>query len=166
MIGMDALRAICESLGLTDVHTYIQSGNVVCTVDARRLKTVSTRMENAIEQQFGFRPRVILRSSADMKKVLDGNPFAERHDIDPRKLAVFFLDGEPDPSACEKVRSLKCEPDEVHIDGRQIYVYFPNGLGRPTLPPGALEKTLKVAGTARNWNTVVKLTELVEQLES
>jgi uncharacterized protein (DUF1697 family) len=163
-IKMDALRALYESLKLHDARTFIQSGNVVFRSDAKDLARLAKRIEDGIEQSFGFRPTVVLRTLAELRDVAARNPFAKRRDIDPKKLLVTFLAGEPGPDARDKALQLKAGPDELRIDGRELFIYFPNGMGRPTLSPAAVERALKIPGTGRNWNSVVKLLEMAEEL--
>src|SRR5262249_15226050 len=95
-IPMEALRQLCESLGLRGAQTYIQSGNVVFRTNAKDLATLAKRIEDAIEKKFGCRPGVTLRTTAELKNVIARNPFARRRDIEPSKLLVnFFLTTEP-----------------------------------------------------------------------
>jgi len=164
-IKMEALRALYESMGLRDAQTCVQSGNVVFRTQRRGLGLLAKRIEDGIEHSFGFRPAVIVRTSSELRDVIARNPFARRGGIDPSKLLVTFLAGDPDAEAREKVLRIKADPEEVRIDGRELYIYFPNGMARPKLSPAVLEKTLKTAGTGRNWNTVTKLLEIAERLE-
>jgi uncharacterized protein (DUF1697 family) len=166
MIRMDALRALYESLGLRKVETFIQSGNVVFTTQARDRATLTKRLEDAIEKSGGFRCDVILRGIAEIRDVLARNPFAGRPDIDPAKLLVTFLAGDPDQEGCTKVRALDIHPEELHIDGREVYIYFPNGIARPKLSWPVVGKLLKTPATARNLNTVQKLLAIAERLEA
>jgi uncharacterized protein (DUF1697 family) len=101
-----------------------------------------------------------------LKDVVARNPFADRREIEPGKLLVTFLTADPGEKARRQVRAIKTSPEELHIDGRELYVYFPNGMGRSRFPAGAIEKALAVSGTARNWNTVVKLLQMAETLEA
>jgi uncharacterized protein (DUF1697 family) len=165
-IKMEALRAHCESLGLRDPQTYVQSGNVVFRTKERNLAALAMRMENTIEQSFGFRTPVILRTTSELRDVIARNPFGKRRGIDPSKLLVTFLASEPSAEAREQVLKIKTEPEELHIDGREVYMYFPNGLARPKLSWVTVEKKLKTSGTGRNWNTVTKLLEMAERLEA
>jgi uncharacterized protein (DUF1697 family) len=165
-IKMDALRALCEALKLRDACTYVQSGNVVFRSDAKDLVRLGKRLGDAIEQSFGFRPAVILRTAPELRDVIARNPFAKRRGIDPKKLLVTFLATEPSQEARDRALQIKAGPDELHIEGREIYAYFPNGLGRPTLSPAAVERALKTPGTGRNWNSVTKLLEIAERLEA
>jgi uncharacterized protein (DUF1697 family) len=165
-IRMDALRDLCESLGWRDVRTHIQSGNVVFKTQARDLARLAGRLEGAIEQRFGFRPAVMLRSAGELRSVVARNPFGGRQGVDGAKLAVTFLSSAPGADARDCVARMKTDPEEVRLDGREMYVHFPNGQGRANLTFGAIEKALKVAGTIRNWNTVTKLVAMAEELET
>jgi uncharacterized protein (DUF1697 family) len=164
-IQMETLRALYESLGLRDARTYIQSGNVIFRTAARDIAPLARRIENAIERSFGFRPAVVVRTSADLRNVIARNPFAKRSDIDPRKLLVTFLATNPDAEARDKVLKIKADPEELRIEGRELYIYFTNGMARPKLSAALLDRTLKTPGTGRNWNTVTKLLEIAEKLE-
>jgi uncharacterized protein (DUF1697 family) len=165
-IKMDALRALYESLGLRDPQTYVQSGNVVFRTDKRDLVALAKRIEEAIERGFGFRPAVILRTTSDLRGAIARNPFAKRSGVEPSKLLVTFLASDPGSAVREKVLSLKTEPEELRMDGRELYIYFPNGMARPKVSWAVLEKTLKTPGTGRNWNSVTKLLEMAERLEA
>jgi uncharacterized protein (DUF1697 family) len=92
------------------------------------------------------------------------NPFAKRRGIEPSKLLVTFLASDPDAEAREKVRQMKCDPEELRMEGREIYIYFPNGMGRSKLPWARLDKVLKTPVTGRNWNSVTKMLEMAEKI--
>jgi uncharacterized protein (DUF1697 family) len=163
-IRMDALRTLCESLKLRDVQTYVQSGNVVFRTDERDLPSLARRLEDAIERRVGFRPAVILRTASELKDVIARNPFAGRPDIEPGKLLVVFLAGEPTAEARGDVLKIKANPEEFTIDGREVYIYYPDGQGRSKLSWVAIERKLGTPGTGRNWNTVTRLMEVAETL--
>jgi uncharacterized protein (DUF1697 family) len=156
-IAMAELRAVYESLGHRDVQTYVQSGNVVF-----RARNVSAaKIEEAIERKFGFRSPVILRSADELRDVVARNPF---DGVAPERLLVWFLAGDPGEEARQKVRSMPPVPEEVRVDGREVYIHYTNGMARPKLSMAAVEKALKVAGTGRNWNTVTKLLAMAEAM--
>ena len=164
-IKMEALKALYESLGLEDAQTYVQSGNVVFKSDERDLAQLGKRIEGAIERKFGFRPGVVLRTARELKDVAQRNPFAKRRDIETNKLHVMFLLAELSAESRTAVLNIKGHPEEVRLDGRELYIYFPHGMGRSKLVP-VLERALKKSGTARNWNTVAKLLEMAENLDA
>jgi uncharacterized protein (DUF1697 family) len=166
MISMEALRALYTSLKLRDPQTYVQSGNVIFQAQGRDLIQLAEQIEKAIERSAGFRPTVILRTAAEMRDVVARNPFAGRSGIEPNKLAVIFLARDPGAKARDRLLAIETDPEELHIGGRELYVYYPNGMGRSKFGAAVMERALKVAGTARNWNSVTKLLELAEKLDA
>ena len=162
------------SLCARDVKTYVQSGNVVFKTAGRGVaklaqgklaeEKLAARITAAIESSFGFDIEVLLRTPAELRGVIAANPFAGREDIAPNKLLVDFLAREPDAAAREKLLALDIAPEELRIQGREIYVYFANGMARPKLPSGLIDRTVKMPCTGRNWNTVTKLLEMAEAM--
>jgi uncharacterized protein (DUF1697 family) len=165
-IKMEALRALYESLKLREAQTYVQSGNVIFRTDEWDLARLAKRIEDGIEKKFGFRPDVILRTAAEMREVVARNPFAKRRGIEPGKLLVSFLASDPEEEGRAKVRQMKCDPEEMRIEGREIYIYFPNGAGRSKLNWAGLGKMLRTTATGRNWNSVTKMLEMAEMMEA
>ncbi len=163
-VKMEDLRSIYESLGFKDVQTYINSGNVLFKTMARDPGPLRRRIEDAIESACGFRSDVVLRTPADLKDVIDRNPFAARSDLDARKLAIHFLANEPSAEARRRATAIDPSPEELHIHPRELYIYYTNGMARPKLSLAAIEKALQTSGTSRNWNTVRKLLELAGTL--
>lgn len=163
-IKMDALRSLYESLGLKNPQTYVQSGNVVFTTKERNFARLSNRIEEGIGRKFGFRPRVVLRTASELRDVITQNPFAKRRGIHPGKLLVLFFNEEPDPDDCALLQRVKANGEEVRGEGRQYYLYFPDGAGRSKL--FAATGKLKKLGTCRNWNTVTELLAMAEKMEA
>lgn len=164
MIKMDALKALCVSLKLKDPQTYVQSGNVIFKTEEEDHTKLATRIQDAIERKIGFRPNVMLRTAADMRSVVARNPFAKRSGIEPGKLLVNFLASDPGKDAREKAQAIKIGPEELHLMGREAYIYFPNGQGRSKFPWPAIERALGTSGTGRNWNSVTKMLEIAEKM--
>ncbi len=162
---METLRSICESLGFEGVRTYVQSGNVVFRSKQAEPASVASRLRKAIGEAVGFEPEVFLRTAADLKLVIDRNPFALREDVSPDKLLVTFLERQPEPGAVSKVSQMRIRPEEFAMVGRELYVFYPDGMGRSKFPAAAISQLLKDAGTARNWNTVLKLFEIATAAE-
>lgn len=163
---MDDLRAAFESLDFRDVKTYVQSGNVVFRTNGRVSSKLGPTIEDAIERQFGFRSSVLLRTTAEMRDVLARNPFAGRKDIVPGKLLVLFLAGKVPAGAATQLEKLDIAPEELHVGGSEIFIYFPNGQARPRLKWSQFAKIVNLVSTGRNLNTVTKLLEMAEALES
>jgi uncharacterized protein (DUF1697 family) len=164
-IKMDDLRALYESLQLEDPRTYVQSGNVIFRTNEKNTAKLARKIQSGIEKGFGFRPEVVLRTIEELKGALAANPFRNRRDIEPSKLLVTFLSAEPNAAAHATIRDLKLQREELHLIGRELYIYFPDGIGKSKVPWSSVEKFLKVSGTARNLNSVVKMLEIAEQLK-
>ena len=159
-VKMDELRALYESLGLEEVRTYINSGNVLFRTSERDLTRLCKRIENAIEGACGSRSDVILRAPSDLKRAIARNPFAERPDVEPNKVAIHFLAAAPGAAALEQMRAIETAPEELHVDGRELYIYYALGMARPKLKLPQVEKALRTTGTSRNLNTVRKLLDM------
>jgi len=164
-IKMDALRALYESIELEDPRTYVQSGNVIFHAKEKNGDLLAKKIQSAIERKFKFSPAVVLRSAKEMRGTIDANPFAGRNDVEPGKLLVTFLSAEPAKEAHSALAAFDDLPEEIHLRGRELYIYFPDGAGKSKLPWAKVEKFLKVQGTARNWNSVNAMLELAAQLE-
>lgn len=165
MIKMDALKALCISLKLKDPQTYVQSGNVVFSSGEKDLAKLAKRLQDAIEKSHGFRPGVMLRTAAELQHVIARNPFAKRSGIEPGKLIVNFLADDPGKQAREKALAIKVGPEEMHLIGREAYIYFPNGQGQSKFPWPSIERALGTSGTGRNWNSVTKMQEIAEKMQ-
>jgi uncharacterized protein (DUF1697 family) len=164
-VKMDDLRSLYESLGFTNVQTYINSGNVLFSAAARDPARLRKRIEDAIESACGFRSDVILRTSADLRDVIARNPFAARPGLEANRFAIHFLAADPSAEARQRVLAINAAPEELHIHGRELYIYYTNGMARPKLSLPGVEKTLGILGTSRNWNTVRKLLEMAEKMK-
>lgn len=161
-IKMDALRALYEELGCEKVRTYIQSGNVVYQTRASDLDRLGLKIAGAIERSYGFHVDVVQRTAEQMRAVVESSPFAGRPGLDPAKLAVTFLPLAADAAARARWSSIVIAPEEAHLTGSELYVYFPNGQADTKFPFAAVAKALGSPGTARNWNTVMKLLDMAE----
>jgi len=163
-VSMARLSTLYESLGFEAPRTYVQSGNVVFRAKEKGAASITKKIQDGIERTFGFRPAVLLRTSAELKKAIDANPFAGRRDIVPGKLLVTFLAADPGPDGLRRLAAFRSHPEESHLKGSELYIYFPNGAGRSKLPWSSVEKLVGVTGTARNWNSVTKMLEIAVEL--
>lgn len=151
-VAMAALRETCESIGCTDVVTYIQSGNVVLDSPLAPVK-LRAALEAAIAERFDVAPAVMIRTPAELADVLTGNPFP---DADTGHLHVAFHHEPPDE---QSVADLYNPPEELAVRGRETYYLLPNGIGRAKLPE-LYGRRVKIPATVRNWRTVTKLVEM------
>jgi uncharacterized protein (DUF1697 family) len=160
MVAMAGLRTAFEALGFTGVKTLLQSGNVVFTGAAKSAPALEAKLEKEIGQRIGFTPDFHVRTAAEWRAVIEGNPFAEEAAKTPGLLLVTFFKAPLDRSKVKALQAAIQGPEIAHADGRHLYMTFPEGIGRSKAPL-LLDKILGVRGTARNWNTVTKLATLV-----
>jgi uncharacterized protein (DUF1697 family) len=109
-----------------------------------------------------LRPEVILRTLPELRAMVKDNPFPDEAKADPGHLLVQFLAGPSDKSATAKLEALANPPEKFVIGDREVYVHYANGAGRSKLGGPAMDRALGARGTARNWNTILKLLELAE----
>jgi uncharacterized protein (DUF1697 family) len=159
-VSMPELRELLEGLGYTDVQTLVQSGNVVFTSRAAPA-TLEKKMEQEIEKQLGVDPKVVVRTRDELAAAIDANPFPVPED--PKNLHVTFLSGEPDAAARGKLEAVDLAPDRLEFAGREVYILYANGMGRSELAKQLTRAKLGVAATDRNWNTVTKLLEMLDE---
>ncbi|HVF14993.1 MAG TPA: DUF1697 domain-containing protein [Acidimicrobiales bacterium] len=157
-ISMPDLRELFEAVGADEVRTHVQSGNVVFRSTERSPAKLVTAVEKRISADLGLDIRVLLRTKAEMAKIVAGSPFAG--DADHATLHVTFLVDKPDPDRAAKIDPSKYEPDRYEVIGRDVHLHCPNGYGRSKLSNAFFEKKLDQVGTTRNWKTVTTLVEM------
>jgi uncharacterized protein (DUF1697 family) len=148
-LAMADLVKLCEKAGFKDVKTYIQSGNVVFESSASEAR-VKAALEKALAAKVGKPVGVLLRSGAELDRVLAGNPFKK---APPNRVIVLFLDEAPAADALAGVKAPGGE--ELVLRGRELYIHYPLGQG-----VSKLKVPLAKVGTGRNLNTVSKLAEM------
>ncbi|MFZ0420683.1 MAG: DUF1697 domain-containing protein [Candidatus Sulfotelmatobacter sp.] len=161
-IKMDKLRSSFEALGLEQVKTYIQSGNVVFKTAKISPVALSRKLEERILGDFGFSVSVISRTVDEIQNTIENNPFLNQPGIDPGKLHVAFLTEAPAPAALKKLASLTLAPDQSRCFGKEVYLYFPNGVSGSSLWKHPLDRVLSVEATMRNWKTVNVLHQMCQ----
>jgi len=163
-VPMTQLRAMFEALGCKQVATYIQSGNVVFDAAKGSPEQFSQKIEKKILVHFGFPVSVITRTPDELQESIMGNPFLKECKAEPAKVHVAFLSQAPAAEAVKKLHALATVSEQVRCAGREVYLYYREGMGRAKLTGSVVEKVLGVRATARNWNTVTKLYEMASQL--
>ena len=158
-IKMSDLKQVHESMGHWNVATYLQSGNVFfeCSENDREKLIESTEKE--YERKLGFHTDVIIRSGDELGSTVTGCPFPLTENREAKFLHVIWLSGIPDSGAIGDLMMYE-GPEEKQIAEDVLYVYYTEGSGRSKFTLSFIEKTLKVKGTARNWNTITKLLDL------
>lgn len=157
LLPMRQLVQYCELLNCQNVRTYIQSGNVVFQATKHTAKSIDRELAHTIYTQHGFSPQVLVLSKTAFQKKLSANPFA---DEEPKYVHLFFgLERITEPDL-ERLESLKAPSEQFAILRSDIYLFAPLGIGRSKLA-SRLGSCVKVESTARNMNTLLALTNIL-----
>jgi uncharacterized protein (DUF1697 family) len=153
-VKMEALRKSFESIGLKNVQTYIQSGNVIFKAEKSSVDALGKKIEKQITSDFGFSSLTILRSQEELGKIVKMNPFLKHPGVSPEKLHVIFLSESPENDILKQFKGLTKAPDESCCLGQEIYLHLPNGFARSSMMNNPVERKFLVQATTRNWRTV------------
>jgi uncharacterized protein (DUF1697 family) len=159
-VAMADLRALLSDLGYTDVKTVLNSGNAVVTGRKADPAKQAVAIEAAITEKLGLDVRCLVLTAEHVRTILDGHPFAEIADNGSRMMA-HILAATPDAALLAEHDPVALDPDRARLGDRVLYQWCPDGvLDAPQIATFA-EKKLGVAVTARNWNTLTKLADLL-----
>jgi uncharacterized protein (DUF1697 family) len=164
-LPMADLRRILTSLGHADVTTYLQSGNAVLTSQRDDVDEMAREIENAISLDLDLSIPVLMRTPADLARVVEANPFPQAA-ATPSHLHVAFLSSQPSSQRVAAIDRNRFEPDRFEFGERVLYLWYPNGAAATKLNNQFFERHFgpeRIIATARNWNTVTKLLSLSSQ---
>jgi uncharacterized protein (DUF1697 family) len=156
-IAMADLRGVFAAIGVENVQTYVQSGNVAFDSPSRSSAELARSIRDRIRADLGHDVPILIRTHAQLAKVAATRPFAGAPD---EQLYVTFLAERPDAARVGAFSAAGLEPDEFEVRGTEVYLHFPNGLGRSKIGNETFERNLGVAATTRNWRTVVAMRDL------
>ena len=154
IIPMKELALLMKECGYENIRTYIQSGNVV--FDARG--STNTKIGALVEGKFGFKPEVLVLSGDELSQAIKNNPYSA---VEGKQCHFYFCKSYPESINNSRLSELKAASEEYFIKGKVFYLYAPDGIGRSKLA-AKIEACLGVTGTARNLNTVNKLSAMVK----
>jgi uncharacterized protein (DUF1697 family) len=161
-VAMSALKDLLAKLGFDNARSILQSGNLIFRSDPRDSTGLENMLEAEAAKRLGLQADFLIRNANEWRKIVARNPFRKEAEADPGHLLVMFLKSAPVPSAVKAAQDAIVGRETIRADGRQIYIVYPDGIGRSRLTNVLLEKKLGTRGTARNWNTVLKLAALAD----
>jgi uncharacterized protein (DUF1697 family) len=162
MIRMPDLVRLCEGLGWADVQTLLQTGNVVFRAPSNMpYSTLERACEEALQAQMGLEVSVMVRSAEQWGAIITHAPFSADQLAEPSRVLVTALKAAPDPALGAAWLTSFDGPEQLTLHEATLYAYFPQGMGQSKLGNPQIERKLKVLGTGRNWNTVIKLAHLL-----
>jgi len=160
-VAMAALLGLLEELGFDGGKSLLQSGNLVFRTDKIKAAALERLLETEAHKRLTLQTDFMVRAGDEWEKILVRNPFPEEAKTDPSHLVVVFLKEAPSKTAGEALRKAITGPELIRFDGRQAYVTYPDGIGRSRLTSALIEAKLGTRGTARNWNTILKIAALL-----
>lgn len=160
-VAMPKLRDVLTDAGFGDVKTYVQSGNVVLSAKGSADK-VARRCERLIADEFGLEIPVIVRTQAQLAKVVERNPLGKVA-TDPKRYQVSFMTGKLTAAIERKLEELAAPTERFVVSGREVYAWHPEGVARSKLWTMLAGRGLGVTATARNWTTVTSLLALADE---
>lgn len=158
-LPMQDLVAMFTKAGCGEVRSYIQSGNVVFQSGQALAKRIPVLITQAVKRRFGYQIPVVTRTTAEIRKIVNNNPFL-KSGTDPGTLHVAFLADRPGAAVVKALDPQRSPPDTFVVRGRDIYLCCPNGLARTKLSNAYFDSILTTTSTVRNWRTVLKVLEL------
>jgi len=156
-VSMSALRDLAAGLGLQDARTLLQSGNLVFRSTVSAAAKIERLLEDGAASRLGVSTDFFVRSAAEWAQVIAANPFPAEAKRDPGRLVVVVLKSAPERAAVAALRKAIAGREQVRAKGREAFITYPDGQGRSKLTTALIERHLGTRGTARNWNTVLKL---------
>ncbi len=165
IVKMAELKRLFEKLGHGQVQTYIQSGNVLFTAEETE-QPLRQGLEHEIEATFGFPVTVILRTSAELQKLIAECPFALDTLQEGESLYVSLLADLPSSEGIERLLAYSNEIDNYRIVGREVFLFYRQSILDSKLTNAFLEQRLGVRSTARNWRTINTLAAKAQAMEA
>ena len=160
-VAMSDLRDLMAGLGFDDARSLLQTGNLVFDGGGRKAAELETLLEREASAQLGLRTDFLVRTAAEWKRVVSENPFEDEAERDPGHLVVIFLKSAPKAADVRALQAAITGPEVLRAKGPQLYATYPDGIGRSKLTIARIESKLGTRGTGRNWNTVMKIRDLV-----
>ena len=160
-IAMSELRAMLEKVGCEEPRTLLLSGNVVFKNASTSIDKVERMLEEASTKHLGVTTDYFVRSAKEWAAIIAANPFPKEAKSDPGRLLMMCLRDAPSAAQVKALQAAIKGSELVKAVGKQAYFLYPDGIGNSKLTIKVIEKALGTRGTARNWNTVLKIGELV-----
>lgn len=156
-LAMADLRGLFTELGFGSPRTVLQTGNVLFEAEDADGGELEQVLEAETERRLGLRTAYFVRSATEWEEVIARNPFPEEARSDPGHLVVMPLKVVPEAGAIASLRDAITGSERVEAVRKQLYLVYPDGIGRSKLTINRIESSLGTQGTGRNWNTVLKL---------
>jgi uncharacterized protein (DUF1697 family) len=162
VLKMDGLVKLYRDLGLSDVRSYIQSGNILFNVNAVRREGLEGELRRQIGDRLSFDVSVLIRSRGQLRGIVEANPFVGRAGVEHKSLYVTLLEAPIDKARAKALPHEEGTADEYAPAVSEIYLHCPGGYGKTVYSNAYFEKHLGMRATTRNWNTMARLLAMAE----
>jgi len=157
---MAGLRDLLSELGFVDARSLLQTGNLVFSSDARTGVDLEDFLEAEAAKRLDLHTDFLVRTAEEWKRIVANNPFPDQAKQHAAHLVVVFLKRAPSARNVKELQAAITGPEIVSVESNHAYIVYPAGIGRSRLTNALVERKLGARGTARNWNTVLKLDAL------
>lgn len=158
-VAMADLKALASDLGFEAPQTLLQSGNLVFRSEPTAAD-LEALLEREAEKRLGVATNFLVRTADEWARIVAANPYPAMARDAPSRLVVMPMKTTPDAAGLAALRAWIPGRETIEAAGRELYITYPDGIGTPKLTGAVIERRLKTRGTARNWNTVMKLAAL------
>jgi uncharacterized protein (DUF1697 family) len=158
VVKMGHLRGLFESLGLSNVETFINSGNVIFDSPSRSASALEKQVEGHLLQALGYEVATFIRSTAETAAIAVYRPFSDEElEAEGNILYIGFLGNLPSDEAKQRLLSFPTEVDDFHFSKRELYWLCRTKFSDSKFSGTRLEKLLGMKTTLRNSNTVKRI---------
>ena len=163
LIKMEDLRNPMEQSGFENVKTYIQSGNVIFDSKETSKEKLAQKIKELILGQYGFDVGIVMLDEKMLEKAITENPFISESNVDVKQLYVAFLSEKPSDENQGRMKQANIDNDIAILSDEVMYLKYDSNAGKSKLSTNLIENKLKVTATSRNWNTTLKLLDLLKE---
>jgi uncharacterized protein (DUF1697 family) len=156
-VAMADLRAMLAKIGMDEPQSLLQSGNLIFRSSAKRTDELESLLEREAAKRLALITDIMVRSADELAAILKANPFRVEAKSDPGHLVVLFCKAETEKHRVSELAASITGREKVRANGKQLYIFYPDGIGRSRLTNAAIERKVGTSGTGRNWNTLLKL---------
>jgi uncharacterized protein (DUF1697 family) len=156
-VAMADLTALFADLGFANPHSLLQTGNLVFQTKQSSGDQLEAMLEEALAERLSLTTDVFVRTSDEWRSAIEANPFPREAADDPSHLVIMPLKAAPTQKAVQQLQAAIHGRETIAARGRELYIVYPDGIGRSKLTNKQIETRLGARVTGRNWNTALKI---------
>jgi uncharacterized protein (DUF1697 family) len=160
MVAMADLRQLLTNLRFANPRSLLQSGNLVFESDARNTAQLERLLEAEANKRIHLQTEFFVRTAKEWAAAVAANPFPAEAKRDPARLLIVALKDSPSANAVKALQAAITGRETIRAKGHHAYIVYPDGVGKSKLTTAVIDKHLGTRGTARNWNTTLKIAAL------